>query len=156
MADTVQNWSPAREMDRVRQNFDDFFNRFFGTRRPIPPMSERLMWPAVECFRENDRLVLRADIPGVDPKDVKVSVHGNVLTLSGSREEKHEQKARDYIKREFSYGAFQRPLTLPPDVDTGQMTTSHSQGVIELTMPFKTAARTVTPTVEESAPTPKP
>jgi HSP20 family protein len=62
---------------------------------------------------KDGNLVVRADVPGVDPKEIEVSVVGNVLTIKGERKEEKEVKSEDYIRREASYGCFERRMTLP-------------------------------------------
>ncbi len=127
-------WSPLREMERMRRNFDDLFERLVGE-DAFMPWRPGLTVPAVESYIEGDKLVVRADLPGIDPKDVEVTVTGNTLTIKGSREQKREEKGRDFIHRELSYGAFERSLTLPQGVKTDAIKASYQNGVLELTMP---------------------
>jgi len=127
-------WSPLREMERMRRGFDDLFDRLLGD-EALAPWRPGLTVPAVESCIEGDKLVVRADLPGIDPKDVEVTVTGNTLTIKGSREQKREEKGRDFIHRELSYGAFERSLTLPQWVKADAIKASYQNGVLELTMP---------------------
>jgi len=127
-------WSPLREMERMRRGFDDLFDRLLGD-EALAPWRPGLTVPAVESYIEGDKLVVRADLPGIDPKDVEVTVTGNTLTIKGSREQKREEKGRDFIHRELSYGAFERSLTLPQGVKADAIKASYQNGVLELTMP---------------------
>ncbi|HLH77856.1 MAG TPA: Hsp20/alpha crystallin family protein [Candidatus Binataceae bacterium] len=134
MARAIQGWSPFRELDRFRRDFDDVFNRFFGSAGA--PAAEFIGAPAIESFVENDKMVIRADLPGIDPKDVEVSVTGNTLTLRGSRESRQEDKERDFLHREISYGSFERSLTLPNGIKTEDIKANYHNGVLELTVPM--------------------
>ena len=127
-------WSPLREMERMRRGFDDLFERLVGE-DAFMPWKAGLNVPAVESYVEGDKLVVRADLPGIDPKDVEVTVTGNMLTIKGSREQKREEKGRDFIHRELSYGAFERSLTLPQGVKADAIKASYQNGVLELAMP---------------------
>ncbi len=139
MAWELQAWSPFRELERFRRDFDELFDRFFGSAQPA------LTRPAIESYVEDDRLVVRADLPGVDPKDVEVTVTGNILTIRGSRKSEKETKNRDYLHREVSYGTFERSLTLPEGVKAEEVKASFQNGVLELSIPVpqRLAARKI-------------
>ncbi len=129
MARELQPWSPLHEMARFRRDFEDLFEHFFA------PWKVREAAPSVESFIEGDNLVVRADLPGVDPNKVEVSVTGNILTIKGSREQKREEKGRHFMHRELSYGSFERSLTLPDGVKADAIKAAYKDGVLELTMP---------------------
>src|ERR1700751_2643348 len=98
MANDPQAWSPLRELDRVRRDFDDLFDRFLGGRLKRPLSGGGA--PPLESFVDNGRFVMRADLPGVDPKDVEITATGDQLTIRGKREQRHEEKGRDFLHRE--------------------------------------------------------
>jgi HSP20 family protein len=132
MANNLQVWSPFRELDLFKGGFDEMLDRFFGG---WSPMERSAMSPALESYIDGGNLVIRADLPGIDPKDVEVTVSGDVLTVRGKREQTHEEKNRNYLHREVSYGSFERSITLPEGVDADQIKASFKNGVLELTMP---------------------
>jgi HSP20 family protein len=85
---------------------------------------------------EGDRCVIKADLPGIDPKDLEVSVMGNHLTIKGEREAQHEQQGRDYFQREVRYGSFARTVPLPEGVKAdNNVKASYRDGVLEITIP---------------------
>jgi HSP20 family protein len=92
--------------------------------------------PPIESFARNGDLVVRAEVPGVEPKDLDISVLGNVLTIKGNRKEEKEVKSEDYIRREFSYGAYERRMTLPDGANTEKIEAHFKNGVVEITMPM--------------------
>ena len=107
----LDKWIPSRELQRLRQEFDDLFEQAGCSRNG----SRLRMRPAIESYVDGDNFTVRVELPGVDPKDVDVKVAGGVLTVKGSREEKHETKKRDFFRREFRYGSFERAITLPKE-----------------------------------------
>ncbi len=79
-------------------------------------------------------------LPGVDPKDVGLQVQGNTLTISGERSASRETKETDYLRREITYGAFQRSILLPEGVDRDKLTAEYRNGILEITAPIAAAA----------------
>jgi HSP20 family protein len=139
MAKEPQTWSPFRELDRFRRDFDDLFDRVLGGRlsRQSPPNG-----PALESYVDSGKLVVRADLPGIDPKDVEITATGDQLTIRGKREQQREERGRDFIHREVTYGAFERVVKLPGGVNPDQIKASYNNGVLELTVPLPEQSRT--------------
>jgi HSP20 family protein len=81
-------------------------------------------------------MIVRADLPGADPKDVEVTVTGETLTLRGAREAREEKKGRDFIHREVSSGSFERSIPLPKGARADDIKASYQHGVLELTIPI--------------------
>jgi HSP20 family protein len=126
-------------LDRFRRDFDDLFDRFLGGRLSRPSAGGG---PVLESFVENGRFVVRADLPGVDPKDVEITATGDQLIIRGRREQHHEEKGRDFIHREVSYGTFERMIKLPGGVNPDNIKASYSNGVLELSVPLPEQSRT--------------
>jgi HSP20 family protein len=148
MANPIQSWNPFRDMEHFRLDFDDLFDRVLGHRKRGEKEVQRER--AIESYVEGDKLVVRADLPGIDPKNVEITVSGDLLTIKGSREEKREEKQRNFVFKEVSYGSFERSITLPPGVKTEDIKASYKDGVLELTasVPKELAARKVPVEVE--------
>ena len=96
-------WKPMRELDRLERRMEDMFERFFGERFPTLWEPERFWerggdWlPAIESRVENGALIVKADLPGVDPKDVAISVTGNQLTIEGERKHEEKKEEKEYF-----------------------------------------------------------
>ena len=75
-----------------------------------------------------------------DPKDVDLQVQGNTLTISGERSTTHETNEADYLRREITYGSFQRSILLPEGVDKDKLNAEYRNGILEITAPIATAA----------------
>ncbi|SRR5579875_3119731 len=135
MATALTVWSPIRELERFRRDFDELFERWFDGRWGFPATTSTLV-PAIESFVEGDKLVVRADLPGVDPKDVEITVSGGNLIIRGKREQRREHASGDMIHREIRYGAFERSLPLPEGVKAEDIKATYNHGVLELAIPL--------------------
>jgi HSP20 family protein len=130
-------WRPFHELEHWRREMDREFSRHFGSRfhdieseGVSPPY-----FPAIESYVNDGNLVVRADVPGLEARDIELSVLGNVLTIKGERKQQQQVKKEEYIRRETSYGSFERRLTLPEGTDAERIKASFKNGVIEVTMP---------------------
>lgn len=95
-------------------------------------------WMKVEEVQEDGTLVVRAELPGLDPdKDVDVSVSDGVLHISAKREERNEKKDKGSFRSEFRYGEFSRDLALPTGVDPGKVDAKYKDGILEVRVPWK-------------------
>lgn len=127
MAATVTRWEPLAELGELRSRFDRMFGEMAGDR----PWS-----PAIDVVHENGSLVVRADVPGIKPEEVKIEVKDDILTVSGSHEEQKEEKDRDYLRRERRYGSFTRSMALPGGVDAKKIKAKTRDGVVEVVIPL--------------------
>jgi HSP20 family protein len=130
----------AAEIDNDRRvAVDDMFNRIFGDAwqpsRRDQGEGTPTWWPAVECYGQNGIFCLRVALPGVDPKDVDVSVTDQTLIIKGSRKAAHEGQEGDYFRREFGYGSFERAFPIPEGVDPGQVSAKYANGMLEISVP---------------------
>jgi HSP20 family protein len=131
----LTRWSPFA----LHREMDDLFSRFFGDAwrqsRLDQGDSTPTWWPAVESYSEDGTLYIRVALPGVDPKDVDVSVTDQTLTISGSRKAAHEGAEGSYFQREFAYGRFERSFPIPEGVDPAQVKAKYANGMLEISMP---------------------
>lgn len=128
----MRPWSPFRELESFRHTFDDMIERMRGKAEP----DDWALKPPIESFVEEGRLIVRTELAGVDPKDVSVSVMGDVLTIHAQRHEEHETKKRDFLSREFKYGSMERSITLPKGVKAEDIKASFANGLLELSAPM--------------------
>jgi HSP20 family protein len=92
------------------------------------------LWsPQVEVFERDNKLVVRADVPGVNKDDVNVEINDDVLTISGERKDEHEEKREGFYRSERSYGQFYRTILLPEGVNPDQSEATFKDGVLEVT-----------------------
>ena len=133
-------WRPMREFSHLSRRMEDMFDEltrdFFGPRRGEKPRAEAAVWePAIDCRLENGNVVLSADLPGIDAKDVTISVQGNQLSIEGERKGAKKEEKATYFHDELPYGKFARKLTLPDGIDADKVKTTYINGVLEITMP---------------------
>jgi HSP20 family protein len=145
MAGTLTRWEPFAELADIRSRFDRMLGELGEGR-------EREWTPAIDVTRDNGDLVVRADVPGIKPEEIKIEVQDDTLTLSGKHEESKEDKEKGYVRRERRFGAFSRSMALPAGVDAGKIKARTKDGVLEVKIPLpKKAAKkpvTITPTAE--------
>ena len=92
--------------------------------------------PSIDVVRREDAIVLRADIPGIKPDDVKITVEDNLLTVSGEHEESSTEEEGDYVRRERHLGSFSRTMSLPRGIKADDIAATTEDGVLEVTIPL--------------------
>jgi len=142
----VTTRSPMRDVSPIHREFDELLSRFFGPDSELVPGAAAGRWmPPVESFVRDGSLVVRVDVPGVDPNALDISVEGDRLTIRGERKSSQEEEKKGRVYREVYYGSFERTMTLPWDVDADKVQASVKDGVLEVTMkaPEKISAKKI-------------
>lgn len=129
----LQRWDPVRELERVHEEMDRLLRGFFGPR--LAPSADVTCPFAVDILEDNEQVVLKAELPGVNPKEVDIRLEDNVLTISGEKKLEHEDKKENYIRVERYYGKFSRAFTLPPYVDANKISAEYKDGILTVTLP---------------------
>ena len=137
-ATPARTLSPFEEMDRL---FDNFMQkgwmrpwRFEWPSFPEVMALERKM-PKVDIVERDNEIVVRAEVPGVDKKDLDVSVSDNAVTIKGSTQHEEKEEKGDYYRHEISAGTFIRVVALPANVDGSKAKANFKDGILELTIP---------------------
>jgi HSP20 family protein len=132
MPTALARWDPFAELGALRTRLDRMFNE----------MGDGGTWaPTMDVVRVNGDLVLRADIPGFRPEDVKIAIEDDMLTVSGEHVERTEEKEKGYLRRERQIGSFRRSMMLPAGVDAEHVVAKTHDGVLEVTIPMPEKAR---------------
>jgi HSP20 family protein len=140
----IVRWEPFRDLVSLQERMNRLFDESF---RGINRTSGEEDWvggawtPAVDIYEQNGNIVLKAELPGIDPKDVDVKVENNILTLRGERKLDNEVKRENYHRVERAYGTFTRSFTLPNVVDTEKIKAEYKDGLLRMTLPKKDEAR---------------
>ena len=132
-------WEPSESLTTLRREvnrlFEDFFDggslRFWG----------RGAEPAVEVCDTKDAVVVKAQVPGVSKDQLQVHITEDTLTLKGEMKEEEKQEDKNFYRREFHYGAFERTMTLPTAVQADKATAQLKDGVLEITLPKSVSAQ---------------
>jgi HSP20 family protein len=136
---TMLRWSPARKF-HFHHDVDDLSLRFFDGVTDETVQRPASWLPAAEGRIEDGMYVIHLALPGVDPKDVAVSLMDNVLTVKGERKPDPDTTDKDYFVREVAYGAFQRSFALPEGVDGAHVEAKYANGMLEVRIPAPRAA----------------
>ena len=108
---------------------------------PVPEAATTAWLPLVDIFEEPDVIRLVAEVPGVRPEDVKISVEANLLTIAGTKEQVAEEKAEKVHRYERTYGAFERTFRLSASIDASKIKATYDLGVLTITLPKAETAK---------------
>ena len=135
---TTRNRTPETALDvfTLGNRLSRMFNDVLGGADWGYRDSAAATWvPAVDVLEEADGIRIMAEVPGVKPEDVKISVEGNVLTIQGTKEQVAEEQTERVHRYERTYGVFERTFTLPVTVDAEHIKASYDKGVLTVTLP---------------------
>lgn len=134
---------PWMEMAMPRTDMARLFDRFLEPGwSDLPGLGE---WePKLDVMETNDAFVVKAEVPGVAPKDIDVSLRDGVLTMKGEKGEEKEENDKRYHRVERAYGGFARAIRLPAAVDAGRVTATFKDGVVTITLPKMPEAKGTT------------
>ncbi|MGD9536601.1 MAG: Hsp20/alpha crystallin family protein [Alphaproteobacteria bacterium] len=136
---------PEHTLDSLHREVDRMFSDFFGG-AGLPSLAgpnggaERLV-PKVDIAETDAAYEVTADLPGVEEKDVDVSVSDGVLRIKGERKSEKEEKKKNYHRIERSFGSFERAISLPEGIDEGKIEANFKQGVLKVTLPKSPKAK---------------
>ena len=136
----IQVWNPWRALAEMERQMDETM------RNPLMRWERPLFWwragnggaaflPPVEVIDKKDKVVIRAEVPGMKLEDFDICVEGDVLTIKGERKAETEVKDEDYYSCEISYGKFSRSLTLPTRVQADKVEANYDNGILEIALP---------------------
>ena len=147
----IMRWEPFRDLLAMHHRMDRLFNEL-GRDLPYREEAASLSrWaPAADVYETADNIVVKAELPGVDPKDLEVRVEDNTLFLNGERKLEKEVKEENYHCIERSYGSFTRSFALPSSVDADKTSAEYKDGVLTLTMPKREEAKHKTIKIQTS------
>jgi len=134
---SIMRWDPFDEVTTLRRTMERVFDDFFTPRRTATVRDvSGLVWePAVEMFETEGDVIVRAELPNIDPKQVDITVTHDAVTLKGETKRETEQKGRNYYRREIRYGAFTRTLPLSTEVKSSDAQATYKDGVLEVKIP---------------------
>ncbi len=133
----LMEWRPFREVSKLRREMDRLWDDYFGpSRRALQPLEGE--WaPAVDVSESGEQITITAEVPGMDAKDIEISLVGDILTIKGEKKAEREEKGENFHMVERSYGSFSRSLKLPAGVDPDKVEASYKQGVLTIALPKK-------------------
>jgi len=127
-------WEPFREMMSLRQAMDRLFEDSFVHPSRLWPQLRGGELP-IDMYQTKDDVVVKAALPGVKPEEVDITITGDVLTIKGEHKEEQETKEEDYLYKEQRYGAFNRSVAIPVQVQSEKAEAVFENGILTLTIP---------------------
>lgn len=132
--------SPFHEIERMERMFDEFFKRPFSLLARNPwlqslPEMEQVAAPNVDVYEEGDKVIVKAEVPGISKEDIDVTFKDNILTISGEKKKEEKVENKNYYQIERSYGSFSRSVYLPTEVKSEEASATFRDGVLEIEIP---------------------
>jgi HSP20 family protein len=131
-------------MPGLKREMDRLFDRFFEPDRGEFPATFGEWAPSLDVSETKDAIVVKVEIPGMEPKDIQVTMQENVLTIKGEKKQEKEEKDERHHRIERSYGAFARSVRMPVGVDDSKVDAKFRNGLLTVTLPKTPAAKGTT------------
>lgn len=136
---------------RMNDLFDDFWHGFQFPAIEWPTWNGGQFSPKVNVEQDGKVLRVQAELPGMEEKDIHLSVNGDLLTISGERKSEKEEKDKNFLRREFSYGSFHRDIPIPPNVPADKVKATFKNGVLKVELPIPEQAANASKNIEVRA-----
>lgn len=133
-------YDPFRELRSLQDEINRAFSSSYG-RGSDNEMMRGAWSPSVDIFENKDTIVLEAELPGLSPEDVHISIENNILTLHGERKFEKKDEGDNFHRVERSYGSFTRSFTLPPTVSSENVDAMFENGILRLTLAKREEAK---------------
>ncbi len=131
----MRRWDPFDELRNMQHEMDRLFNRFLGTREAEGAREVVAWMPTIDSYVKDGKLTIKAELPGIDAKDLDVSVTDRELVIKGERKAEKDEKEKEYAYHEISYGSFERHFLLPEGAKTGDLKAKFANGILEIEVP---------------------
>jgi HSP20 family protein len=140
---SLVRWQPIKELESFRHQMDRLLDDWMTpTRFPLLSNGEGVIWaPAIELNETDTDITLKAQIPGLEAKDLNVEVGEDAVLIAGEHQQEKQTEEQGILRSEFQYGRFERSVPLPTSVKTDQVKSEFKNGVLTLTLPKAEAAR---------------
>ena len=137
----VVRWDPFRDLNMLQDRMNRMFDDAGRTWRTDEPAATTTWSPAVDIFETEGEIVVKAELPGMERKDIALNLENNVLTVRGERRFVKETKDDNYHRIERSYGTFSRSFSIPATVDEEKIRADYRDGVLKIVLPKKEQAK---------------
>lgn len=131
----IIRWDPFRDLVTLRERMNRLFEEAVTQRGEEKDLIASSWSPSVDIYETEDSLILSAEVPGIEDKDIEVKLEDNTLTLKGERTFEKETEEENYHRIERSYGSFHRSFSLPNYIDQEKIKAEHEHGVLKVIMP---------------------
>ena len=127
-------WKPVDELTTLRREMDSLWERFFPGKHPEGRFLGHEWLPSIDLTETKDKYIVKAELPGLEAKDVDLSIADDVLTIKGEKREETETKDEHHFFVERHWGSFERRIKLPASVKTDKIDASFDKGVLTITL----------------------
>ena len=139
---SLMSWRPPALFEGFRDEMDSLVKRFFGRELVETKNGPMETWkPSCDVEETDKELLVKVDLPGVEPKDVDISFSDNTLVVRGEKREEKEEKKKNFHRVERFVGQFYREIPLPPGTEQDKITAASANGTVTITIPKKPAAQ---------------
>ena len=138
---TRRRSEPRHSLARLQDDMNGLFGRFFDDWGAMPWSNGHSWTPALDIAERDDAIVVQAEVPGLKPDEIDISVQGNVLTISGEKRQEQKDEQDNYYHVERRHGYFRRNITLPADVDSEKVEATCHDGVLHVSLPKSEQAK---------------
>jgi HSP20 family protein len=147
----LTRWDPFRDLSILQERMNRVFEDAGRGWRSDEPSSTTTWSPAVDIYETENEIIVQAELPGVDRKDISLNLEKNVLTLKGERRFEKETKQENYHRIERSYGGFSRAFSIPAVVDEDKIRADYKDGILKIGLPKKEQVKPKQIQIAESA-----
>ena len=133
----IIRWTPFRDLVTEREEMNRIFEGALTSRGEEKDMAASNWTPSVDIHENENELVLLAEVPGIEDKNIEIKIENNTLSIQGERKIENETKEENYHRIERSYGSFYRSFTLPHSINQDNIKAEHDNGVLRISMPKK-------------------
>ena len=137
----IVRWDPFRDLNMLQDRMNRLFDDAGRPWRTDEPAATTSWSPSVDIFETECEIVVKAELPGMDRKDIQLNLENNVLSLRGERKFQKETKDDNYHRIERSYGVFSRAFSIPATVDEERIRADYKDGVLKIVLPKKDQAK---------------
>jgi HSP20 family protein len=133
-------WEKTKTLSKLKKEMDDLWGRFFGE-SSFPGFGDPVWGPPLDVKETKENIVVTAEIPGLSPTEVEVTISGDLLNIKGEKKQEKEEKEESYHLIERRYGAFSRSIRLTSEVDAKNVKASQKDGILTVTLPKSEKAK---------------
>ncbi|UCC40987.1 MAG: Hsp20/alpha crystallin family protein [Candidatus Aminicenantes bacterium] len=133
----IIRWDPFRDLITLREKMNRLFEDAFTARGEEKDLMASTWTPSVDIYETENEIVLTAEVPGIEDKNIEIKIEDNTLSIKGERKIEKDTTEENYHRIERAYGSFYRSFTIPHNVDQDKIQAEHESGVLKIKMPKK-------------------
>ena len=137
----LTRWDPRRDLATMQDRINRFVRESYSPEGPEEALTTTNFAPPVDIYEDEHNITLKMEVPGIDEKDISVSIENNTLTVRGERRFEKNEKEENFQRVERMYGSFTRSFTLPNTVDPEQVSAHYEKGVLKIRLAKKAEAK---------------